>query len=478
MKHYTPRPWAPLMTNHIVNNPRCAVWAPMGSGKSVTTLTALEAIEMCSGDAYPALALGPLRVARKVWSEETQKWEHTKHIEVSKVIGTADERIAGLKRDAQVYAINYENVDWLVKHMRHGAMPFRSIISDESRKLKAFRLKQGGAMTRALAEIAWNPKVAHFVELTGTPSPNGLKDLWGQMWFLDKGTRLGLSYKAFEERWFGFKRIQDALGKTHVQSVIQKGADTEIHDRVRDLCLSINLRDWIDIKDPIIVPVRVELPPVARRLYREMERNFFIEIEGHQIEAFHAASKSMKLLQLTNGAVYLDPDVTNDDDPKARAYKVVHDAKIEALKSIVEEAGDTPLLVAYQFKSDVPRITAAFPKGTVRVLKSEKDEDDFKAGLIPILLAHPKSAGHGIDGFQNVTNVIVFFGSSWDLELRQQIIERVGPTRQMQSGFDRPVFVYDIIAEGTIDEDVLLRHESKRSVQDILLDAVRKRGSP
>lgn len=473
-KLYTPRPWAPLMTNHIVEHPRCAVWAPMGSGKTATTLTALEALDVISADAYPALAIGPLRVARKVWNEETQKWNHTTHLDVSKIIGNPAERLAALHRPAQVYSINYENVDWLVKQLQHaGKMPFKTIIPDESRKLAAFRIGQGGTMTRALGKIAWHENVKHFIELSGTPSPNGLRNLWGQLWYLDKGTRLGISYAAFEERWFAYKRVQDALGKTHVQSVIQKGADVEIHDRVRDLCMSIDLRDWIKVDKPVNVVIKVELPVAVRKLYREMERNFFIEIEGHSIEAFHAASKSMKLLQLVNGAVYLDPSIENDDDPRSRAYKVVHDAKIEALQSIIEEMGDEPIMVVCQFKSDYTRLLKAIPHA--RVLKSEKDEDDFKAGLIPVLLTHPKSAGHGIDGFQLVCNTIAFFGHWWDLELRQQIIERIGPIRQMQAGLDRPVFIYDIVVENSVDEDVILRHETKCSVQDALLGATQRR---
>jgi SNF2 family DNA or RNA helicase len=475
-KPFTPRPWQPMAIQHIVDNSRCAVWLSMGSGKTLVTLTALEAIEVISGDAYPALVLGPLRVARKVWREEAQKWDHLKHLRVATAIGNPKERLAALDSGAPITAINYDNVDWLVKQYRHKPWPFKTIIADESRKLSAFRIMQGGAMTAALGKVAWLPIVKHFIELTGTPSPNGLRNLWGATWFLDKGTRLGLSYKAFEERWFAYKRITDALGKSHVQSTIQKGADVEIHEKVRDLCMSINLSEWIDVAEPVHVEVKVELPVAARRLYREMERNFFIQIEGHDIEAFHAASKSMKLLQLANGAVYLDPDVENDENPKARAYKVVHDAKIEALQSIIEEVGDedAPIIVVCQFKSDYTRLLKAVPGS--RVLKSEKDEDDFKAGLIPVLLTHPKSAGHGIDGFQNVCNVIVFFGQWWDLELRQQIIERIGPIRQMQAGLDRPVFIYDIIVENSVDEDVMVRHDTKRSVQDILLEATRRRG--
>jgi len=465
------------MIEHIQEHRRCALWSFMGSGKTATTLTAGDAIELADGDFYPALALGPLRVARKVWSEETQKWEHTQAIDVSKVIGDVGARHDAFNRDAQIYSMNYENVQWLVETLkeRKRGLPFKSIICDESRKLKAFRLKQGGAMTRALAEIAWHKNIRHFIELTGTPSPNGLKDLWGQLWFLDRGQRLGLTYDAFEQRWFAYKRVKDAVHahKTHIQTVIQPGADAEIHALVRDLCMAVRAKDWFDIREPIYIPVRVDLPPAARKHYREMERDFFTRIEGHEIEAFAAAAKSQKLLQIANGAAYLDPDVESDDDPRARAFKVVHDAKIEALQSIVEEAEGMPVLVVYNFKSDLARLLKAFPEG--RALKTEKDEDDFKAGLVPQLFVHPKSAGHGIDGFQYATNIIAFFGENWDMELRQQVIERIGPARQMQAGIDREVRVYDIIAEDTIDEDVLLRHESKKSVQDLLMDAAKRR---
>lgn len=474
MKPFTPRPYQDLITSHIIDHPRCAVWAGMGLGKTVSTLTALEAIDTLTADAYPALALGPLRVARKVWNEETQKWTHTKSVHVSKVIGNAGERIAALHHGAQIYSMNYENVQWLERHL-NGRMPFKSIIADESRKLKAYRIRQGGAMTQALHKLAWAPQIAHFIELTGTPSPNGLRDLWGQLHFLDKGLRLGRTYSAFEQRWFGFKRIKDALrpGKTYTQPIIQAGSDAEIHALVRDLCLSIRAADWFDVKEPINVVVKVELPGPARKLYREMERNLFIQIESHEIEAFSAGAKTMKLLQLANGAAYLDPDVENDDDPRARSFRVTTDAKIEALESIIEEAEGMPIIVAVQFKSDTARLLKAIPGS--RLLHTEKDEDDFKAGLIPVLIAHPKSAGHGIDGFQNVTNIIAFFGMNWDLELRQQIIERIGPVRQIQSGFDRPVFVYDIVAEDTIDDDVIARHATKRSVQDLLLEATKRR---
>jgi SNF2 family DNA or RNA helicase len=475
-KPFTPREYGHLIVDHIVEHPRCAVWAPMGFGKTVNTLTALDTLDVMHGSVWPALALGPLRVARKVWSEEAQKWDHTAGLRVSKVIGTAEERIAALLRPAEIYAMNYENVAWLVHYLKSvKRMPFRTIISDEARRLKAHRIKQGGVMTSALSELAWHSKMKQFIELTGTPAPNGLKDLWGQMWFLDRGTRLGLTYDSFENRWFAYKRIRDAIHahKTHIQTVIHPHSDQEIHSLVADLCLSLKVEDWFDVALPIFIQIPVDMPKEARRHYREMERALFTQIEGHEIEAFAAAAKSQKLLQLANGAAYLDPDVESDEDPRARAYKVTHNAKIEALESLVEESGGMPLLVAYNFKSDLARLLKAFPDG--RALKSEKDEDDFKAGLIPLLFVHPKSAGHGIDGFQNVTNIVVFFGENWDMELRQQVIERIGPVRQMQSGFNRPVYVYDIVAADSIDEDVLARHESKKSVQELLLAAAQRR---
>lgn len=482
MKDFTPRPWQKPAIEHLLTHRRAALWKPMGSGKTVDVLTALDASSLAGDDPYPALAIGPLRVARKVWREEAGKWTHTAGQSVSQIIGDADtrgfivDRLCHPGNNAlhEVYTINYENVPWLVDKLA-GRMPFRSIVPDESRKLGAFRVKQGGVMAGKLAEIAWHKNVVNFWELTGTPAPNGLRDLWGQCWFLDKGRRLGLTYSAFEEKYFAFKRIQDALShKSGVQTVIQPGADEDIRQRVKDICLSIDLRDYIDIREPFQRAIKVAMPIPARKLYDEMERKLFIEIEGHGIEAFNAATKSMKLLQLANGAAYLDPLVENEEEPGARVWKEVHTAKLEALNSIIDEMGDVPIIVAYNFKSDLARLLKAYPDRG-RHLNSEKDEDDFKAGRIPLLFAHPKSAGHGIDGFQNVTNVLVFFSTNWDLELRQQMIERIGPTRQMQSGFDRPVFIYDIIAEQSIDEVVLARHESKRSVQDLLLEAVKHR---
>ena len=479
MKLFTARPWQVPAIDHLLATPRCALWAPVGAGKTSDVLTALSILDLAGEDVWPALAIGPLRVARKVWREEVKKWNHLDGISVSQILGDPDTRAMICSninrpgfRSHELYCINWELIPWLVEHFAGKRWPFRTIVADESRRLKAYRVKQGGVMTHALAEVAF--KSSRFIELTGTPSPNGLRDLWGQLYFLDRGKRLGLTYSDFESRWFGFKRIQDALShKPGIVPVIQKGADEDIHALVKDLCISIDMKDYVDLKEPVYRRVEVTLPGPARKLYNEMERDFYIQIESHEIEAFSAGSKAMKLMQLANGAAYLDESVENDDDPKARAWKEIHVVKLEALDSIIEEMGDIPIIVAYQFKSDLARLLKAYPEG--RHLHSEKDEEDFKTGLIPLLFAHPKSAGHGIDGFQHVTNVIVFAGNGWDLELRMQIIGRIGPERQLQAGLDRPCYVYDIVVEDSIDEVVLARHETKRAVQDLLLEAVKAR---
>jgi SNF2 family DNA or RNA helicase len=469
-KHYTPRPYGQLATEFIANRERCCLWAAPGMGKTVIAETLLGDMYSVGGETHPTLVLAPLRVARKTWTAEALKWEHLSGLDVVPIVGDAGQRTAALKIDAPVYATNYDNLVWLRQHLGD-RWPFRTIIADEATRLKSFRTKQGGVRAHALAEVA-HTHTRRFIELTGTPSSNGLKDLWGQLYFIDAGQRLGRTYSAFEERWFGYKRVKDAISnRVDIQPVIFPHAQAEIQDRLKDVCLTLDPRDWFDLKEPIVNVVTVDLPPKVRSKYREMEKEFYTQINGHEIEAFNAASKSQKLLQLASGAVYVDPTADSDEHPRAKAWTEVHDEKLQALESIVNESGGMPVLVAYHFKSDLARLLKWFPQG--RALQTQTDEDDFKAGKVPLLFAHPQSAGHGIDGFQNVSNVIVFFSHWWALENHDQIIERIGPVRQLQAGFDRAVFIHYIVAAGTIDEQVIDRHVSKRSVQEILLEAMK-----
>lgn len=457
---FTPREYQRPVIDHILDVQRDAVWAGMGMGKTVSALTALDILELT--EPGPALVLAPLRVAASTWPDEAKKWAHLTNVEVSAVVGTPEERRAALKRPATIYTINYDNLPWLVEHYGD-KWPFRKVVADESTKLKSFRLQQGGKRAHALGRVA-HCKVDRFIELTGTPSPNGLQDLWGQAWFLDKGVRLGRSFEAFKSRWFQSIQVGSDRHATRLDPL--PFAQEQIEDRMRDLCLSLDARDYFDISEPIVNVIRVELPAKARRLYKDMEREMFLALEcGTEVEAFNAASKTIKCLQLANGAIYTDDTCS--------AFADIHDAKLQALEDVIEEAAGMPVLVAYHFKSDLARLQRAFPKG--RALdKDPQTIRDWNAGKISVLFAHPASAGHGLN-LQDGGNILAIFGHWWDLEQYLQIIERIGPTRQAQAGHNRPVFIYHIVAAGTVDELVMARRDSKRTVQDILLEAMKRR---
>lgn len=459
---FDPRPWQPPMMEHIAENPRCAVLAVMGSGKSGGTLHALAGIGLL--DEAPALILGPKRVAvgstpeaLGVWGGEAAKWDSF-HEEVIPIKGTQTERFQALGRKALFYAINYEQLPWLVKHYGRN-WPFRTIVADELTRLKGFRLRQGGQRTQALAKVAWADVVERFIGLTGTPAPNGLKDIWGWMWFLDRGERLGRTYDGFKQRWF--QRAWDGYGIEPLTF-----AQKQIQNLIRDLCITIDPKDYgLELDAVIETEIFVDLPDKARDLYRDMEKKMFMELEHelgtHEIEAVSAAGRTNKCLQIANGFVYGE-----DGRPHE-----LHHAKIEALESIVEEANGMPLLVSYQFVEDLAMIKRAFPKAKGI---DETSEADWNAGRVPMLVVHPQSAGHGLN-LQWGSNILVDYSSGWNLESDEQVIERIGPMRQYQSGLNRPVYRYRILAKNTVDEMVRDRRASKRSVQEILLAAMKRR---
>lgn len=453
------RPWQPPMLDHMAAHPRCGVFAKMGAGKTLATALAVRDADLF--DEAPILVMAPKRVANKTWPDELRRWPEFAHLEVAPIIGTETQRFAALKRDVPVHTINYENLPWLVQHFGASKWKWKTIVADESTRLKNFRTRQGGKRSQALGRVAWLPIVERFIELTGTPSPNGLLDLWGQLWFLDRGDRLGRSFMAFEERWFQ----RPTRHSEHQKHIPVSWAQDQIQDRIRDICITIDPADYLDIPEPIHNVIKVELPAKARAMYREMEKDMFLQIREHEIEAVHAASRTIKCLQLASGAIYLNEERT--------LWEPVHNEKIEALQSIIEEAAGTPVLVAYHFKTDLARLQKAFP--FIKVFDDNPaTEDAWNEGRYPLMAIHPASGGHG-SNLQWGGNILAFFGHWWDLELRQQVIERIGPMRQFQAGLDRQVYIHDIVAENTVDEDVLLRHETKRSVQDILLDAMKRK---
>ncbi|HAX7483016.1 TPA: DEAD/DEAH box helicase [Escherichia coli] len=462
---FTPRPYQDLIINHEIDILRCNIWAGMGMGKTVATLTTLEDLFMAGAETQPALVLAPLRVAASTWPDEAVKWGHLRNIEVKPIVGNAKARAAALANsNASVFTINYDNLVWLVEELG-GRWPFGTVIADESTRLKGHRTKGGGRRAAALAKVA-HSGTHRWVNLTGTPAPNGLLDLWGQSWFVDQGQRLGRTFTGFKDRWFQSLIVkQDPKDHGRVLVKPLPYAQEQIQERLKDITISLDAADWFDIRKPIENTIPVKLPAKAWKHYRDMEKEMFTQLETGDVEVFNAASKTMKCLQIASGAVYTDD---------AGSWSDLHDAKLQALDSILTEAAGAPVLVAYHWKHDLERLLKAFPRGR-HLDQDPQTLRDWNAGKIPVLFAHPASAGHGLN-MQDGGNILVFFSHWWDLEQYQQIIERIGPTRQIQAGHNRPVFIHHIIAADTMDEMVMERRNSKRTVQDILLDAMKKRG--
>lgn len=446
---YVPEAHQKIITEQIITLPRSNVWSGMGTGKTASVLNALVKL-----NDWPVLIVAPYRVAQSTWPDEVVKWKEFRHLKIVPILGTAAQRKAAMATPAQIYTINYENLKWLTEQLG-GVCPYKIIIADESTRLKGHRLQQGTTRAKALSEIAI--QCPRHVNLTGTPAPNGLIDLWGQNWFVDRGERLGLTFTSFKDRWF--QQSFDGYGSRPLPY-----AQKEIEERMRDVTVSIDAADYFDLEAPIVNNIYVTLPPHARALYKSMEKEMFMRLETEDVVAFNAASRTIKCLQLANGAAYVGE--SNEE------WEEIHDEKLKALESIVEESAGMPVLVAYHFKSDLARLRKAFPKGKY-LDKNPQTLRDWNAGLIPILFAHPASAGHGLN-MQYGSNIIAFFGHWWDMEQYLQILERIGPVRQKQAGFKRPVFIHHILAKDTMDEVVMERRETKKSVQDCLLTAMKK----
>lgn len=472
-RDWVPRPYQPQIVQHILDHARCNVFAGMGMGKSSGVLTAFDTLQI-SGLASRMLIIAPLRVARTTWPSEVEKWTHTRHMKIVAIVGTEKERLAALAQDADIHTVNYDNIQWLIGQ-KQTPWKWDMVVADEVTRLRSTRSTQGSVRGKALLTVAFS-QVKRWVGLTGTPAPNGLEGLWGQMYFVDKGARLGKSYSSFENRWFGFTRA-NFKSEDYVRRVAFPHAQAEIQALIKDVCLSLDPKDWFAIDEPIVNNVYVDLPPDARKVYKLMENELFAQIKGYDIEAFSAAAKSIKSLSIANGAVYTGADDQVEKD--ISHWVEIHTEKLDAMESIISESGGGPVLVAYHFKPDLQRILKRFPKA--RHIKTVADEAAFKAGTVPIGVVHAQSIGHGVDGFQNVTSTLIFFAHWWAMEDREQLIERIGPVRQIQSGHvtiagrNRPVFIHNIVARDTIDEVVLERVASKRSIQDVLLDYMKRK---
>ena len=425
--------------------------ADPGLGKTGMTLQALDLLKLCGSNFFPALVLAPKRVADVVWTGERDKWLNFKDLSMIKVLGEREQRLHSLKQSvADIYVCNYENVEWLTSQWSQEKWPFKTVIADESSKLKGFRIQKGRKRAHALSNIAqftgrwWN--------LTGTPAPNGLQDLWGQMYFVDFGERLKRSYQAYFEAFFMENPYTHRIRPQH-------GCAEVIHDLVKDRMISLRAEDWMDLTQPQVIPVEFRLSEPAMNRYREMEKDFFMQIDDKQISAGNAMVKSTKLLQIVAGSIY-----DHDTEPHH-----IHSDRLEALDGVLEQlTNDEQLLVSYWWKTDPPRILAHLKKLGIsaRVYGGQKDEDDWNARKFRVMLLQEQSA-FGLNLHVPCRDVF-FYTYTWSAELWVQMIGRVGPVRQAQAGKKCAVRVWYAKAVGTIESEVIDSNMEKITVEEAL----------
>ena len=435
-------PYQEKAVDFILSERRGMLALEMGLGKSVSTLTAIS--DMLDGfTANKVLVIAPLRVANSVWAQETRLWAHLNHLRVSVCTGPEKARRASLSVDADVYVINRENVPWLVQN--YGAKwPFDTVVVDESSSFKNSQSKRFKALRKML------PNIESVVLLTGTPSPNGLLDLWAQMYLIDYGERLGRTLTGYKHRFFE----SDYWGRKFEP---RAGSEDKIHALLTDKIIHMSAEDYLDMPDRIDLIETVSLGK-AEAGYKDFERTMLAELDdGKEVEASTAAVLANKLMQYANGAIYTDAH---------RNWTETHTAKLDALAEIVEDNPSETILVAYNYASDLERLRKRFPEA--RVLdKSQDTIDAWNRGEIPMLLAHPASAGHGLN-LQKGGALCVWFGLNWSLELYQQFNARLH-----RQGQDRPVRIVHIVADGTIDQRVMAVLRDKDASQKSLLDALK-----
>ena len=427
----------------IEDHPCSAVFLSCGMGKSIISLTAIADLLFDSFEISKALIIGPLRVAKVSWPMEISKWEHLRHLTYAVAVGTLAERKAALAKNADITIINRENIQWLVES---GNFDYDMVVIDELSSFKNHTAKRFKALMKV------RPKVKRIVGLTGTPSSNGLMDLWSEFRLLDMGERLGKFITRYRECYF----MPDKRNAQQVFSYKpREGAEEEIYRRISDITISMKCTDHLTMPELISTQYEVVLSDDERKQYERLKSELVMTLSDEEITVPNAAALTNKLSQLANGAIY-------DDTKNIVEF---HDRKLDALEDIIESANGNPLLVAYWFKHDLERIRKRFD---VREIKTSKDITDWNAGKIPVALIHPASAGHGLN-LQSGGSTLVWFGLTWSLELYQQTNARLW--RQGQTA--GTVVIQHIIAKGTIDERVLKALSKKELTQNALIDAVK-----
>ena len=447
--NYIPHSYQQYATQWILDREKAGLLMDMGLGKTVITLTAINELLYDYFDIAKVLVIAPLRVAQSTWDEEAKKWDHLKQLKISKVLGSETSRMDALREKADIYIINRENVKWLVElYQKH--WPFDMVVIDELSSFKSPKAQRFKSLKKV------RPCIKRIIGLTGTPAPNGLIDLWSQIYLLDGGQRLGKTITGYRERYFlPDKRNRDVIFSYKAK----EGAEGSIYKKLSDICVSMKSKDYLDMPERLDNIISVNLSEKSQKQYEQMEKDLLLPLKDADVVADSAAVLTNKLLQLSNGAVY-------DENGNV---KKIHDEKLRALEYVIESANGKPVLVFYSYKHDLKRIKEHLKNKNVRELKSAKDIKDWNSGNIEVLLAHPASAGHGLN-LQAGGNIIVWFGMTWSLELYQQANARLHRQGQKET-----VIIHHLVANNTIDEDVVRALKNKEMGQEALLSAVKAR---
>lgn len=464
---------------HQLQHDDSMLWLQMGLGKTPITLTTIVD-RMRAGQVKKTLIFGPLRVIQAVWAREARKWSHTQHLRFSVIHGTKEKRARALFADADIYLINYEAMNWLAETLDHyylsqgKELPFQMVVYDEVSKLKnstTLRMaggkrdrKDGRGEPVTIKVTGWRKILNHFkyrTGLTGTPASNGYLDLHGQFLAVDGGERLGEYITHYKDSYFtsdysGWNYSPTELGKQWIEF------------KISDITKKMDAADYLDLPDCKVTNMMVDLPANARKAYEEVEKNMFTQLDsGQEVEVFSRSSVSNKCLQFCNGSPYLSSESPD--------YESVHDAKLDALEEVLEEAGGAPVLCSYTFKSDAERIMKKFKKLKPVNLTQTKSADteriinEWNSGKIKLLIGHPASMGHGVDGLQDNGSILVWFGLNWSLELYEQMCGRLN-----RQGQKRPVSIIRILCNDTVDLAVADAIERKTDDQEGLKNALQR----
>ena len=447
---YRPHEYQKVAEEKIIELPAVGLFLDMGLGKTVITLSAINRLMYEMFAVQRVLVIAPKRVAEDTWGRESEKWDHLRHLKISKILGGREQRLHALENDADIYIINRENVKWLVDQCQtKRRWPFDMVVIDELSSFKSSKSQRFRALKKA------TPLIKRIVGLTGTPTPNGLLDLWPQIYLLDRGERLGKTISGYRERYF---LPRQRNGYTVFNWELKEGADRAIHEKIKDICISMSAEDYLELPERMNNVINVRLSDQEMKIYRTMEKEQILTLEDSDIVALSAGTVAGKLLQMANGAVY----------DQEGGYRIIHDRKLEALEEIIDTT-DEPVLVFYNFQHDYDRLAERLQKYFPKSLDTADDIQDWNGGKIRILLAHPASVGHGLN-IQDGGRTIIWFGLTWSLELYQQANARL-----YRQGQRKNVIIHHLVAAGTIDEQVMAALEKKDTGQKALLDALKSR---